>query len=57
LPNNINKITFNKSYEYIKFNQEIKKIPPNLTFVDISKIPNKSHLKKEFEKFNVEIIE
>jgi hypothetical protein len=58
LPNNINKITF-KSYDNnnICFSQEIKKIPLNLKIVDISKIPNKSHLKKEFGKFNVEIIE
>jgi hypothetical protein len=36
---------------------EIKKIPTHLTLVDISKISNKSDLKKLFEKFNVEIIE
>ena len=60
LPSTINKITF-VSYVYqnceIKFNLEIKKIPQNLKIIDLSKIPNKSHLKKEFEKFNVEIIE
>jgi hypothetical protein len=58
LPSSINKITF-KSYDLhnIKFNQEIKKIPPNLTLIDISQIQNKLHLKKEFGKFNVEIIE
>ena len=58
LPNNITKITF-KSYEdyNIRFNQEIKKIPPNLKIIDISRIENKSHLKKEFKKFNIEIIE
>ena len=58
LPYTINKITF-KSYGHhnIKFNQEIKKIPQNLTLIDISRIQNKSHLKKEFGKFNVEIIE
>jgi hypothetical protein len=58
LPHSINKITFepNSGY-YIDFNQEIKKIPRNLTLIDLSRIPNKSHLKKEFEKFNVEIIE
>jgi hypothetical protein len=58
LPYSINKITFKSSWkEDIKFNLEIKKIPPNLITVDLSQIPNKSHLKKEFEKFNVEIIE
>jgi hypothetical protein len=58
LPSSINKITF-KSYGHhnIKFNQEIKKIPPNLTLIDISQIQNKLHLKKLFGKFNVEIIE
>jgi hypothetical protein len=39
------------------FNLEIKKIPPNLITVDLSQIPNNYHLKNEFEKFNVEIIE
>jgi hypothetical protein len=56
LPNNISKITF-KSFSDVEFNREIKKIPPNLKIVDISQIRNKSHLKKEFGKFNVEIIE
>jgi hypothetical protein len=60
LPSTINKITF-ESYGYknckTKFNSEIKKIPTNLTLVDLSRIQNKSDLKKEFEKFNVEIIE
>jgi hypothetical protein len=56
LPNNISKITFD-SPDNIKFNQEIKKIPLNLTLIDISQIPNKSYLKKEFGKFNVKIIE
>jgi hypothetical protein len=58
LPYTINKITF-KSYGHhnIKFNQEIKKIPQNLTLIDISQIQNKLHLKKLFGKFNVEIIE
>jgi hypothetical protein len=41
----------------VKFNQEIKKIPSNLKTIDLSEIPNKSDLKKKFEKFNVEIIE
>jgi hypothetical protein len=56
LPHSINKIIF-KSYYDIEFNQEIKKIPLNLTLVDISEIPNRTHLKKLFEKFNIEIIE
>jgi hypothetical protein len=58
LPSSINKITF-KSYEdyNIRFNLEIKKIPSNLILIDISRIQNKLHLKKEFGKFNVEIIE
>jgi hypothetical protein len=60
LPSTINKITF-VSYVYqnceIKFNLEIKKIPTNLKIVNIHHMPNKSHLKKEFGKFNVEIIE
>jgi hypothetical protein len=60
LPSSINKITFH-AYKYnkynMKFNQEIKKIPQNLKIVDISEIPNKSDLKKLFEKFDVKIIE
>jgi hypothetical protein len=58
LPHSINKITFRTLWDdFITFNQEIKKIPPNLKTIDISQIPNKYHLKKEFKKFNVEIIE
>jgi hypothetical protein len=58
LPYSINKITFKSLWkENIKFNLEIKKIPPNLKTVELLGIPNKSDLKKEFEKFNVEIIE
>ena len=58
LPSSINKITFKScSGLNTEFNLEIKKIPPNLTLVDLSKIYDKSHLKKEFGKFNIEIIE
>jgi hypothetical protein len=58
LPSSLNKITFLNAYgEYIKFNHKIKKIPQNLKIVDLSRIRNKSDLKKLFEKFNVEIIE
>jgi hypothetical protein len=58
LPSSINKITFKSFWnENTEFNQEIKKIPRNLKIVDISEISNKSDLKKQFEKFDVEIIE
>ena len=58
LPSSINKITFRILWnDFTEFRKEIKKIPKNLTIVDISKAPNNSDLKKQFEKFNVEIIE
>jgi hypothetical protein len=58
LPSSINKITFRILWnDFTEFRKEIKKIPKNLTLVDISKAPNNSDLKKQFEKFNVEIIE
>ena len=57
LPSSLNKITFKSYLQYTEFNWKVKKIPSNLKIVDISKIPNKSHLKNEFGKFNIEIIE
>jgi hypothetical protein len=57
LPSSLNKIIFKTVIlTSLKFNQEIKKIPQNLTLVVLSQIQDDSHLKKEFGKFNVEII-
>jgi hypothetical protein len=62
LPNSICKITL-CSYNYTIKQHDyfaITKLPKNLKIIDISKIlaiSHKLHLKKKFEKFNIEFIE